>query len=143
MLEKLDKIVKELELLRKSSLESQTASKYASLCDYLGVNPEDESLYDTGVHDFSYSKEFNKVDKLYRQKLIDNGLVVTPSPKPEVKTFKPFPSNKIYVPSTIKGLKLEIRRLFRKDRRSIPRDFNSLRRNQLYAIYFKLMGVAK
>lgn len=143
MKQTLENITTELELMRLKALTDLNSARYASLCNYLGIKPENEDLYSLGLMSEEYSIEFEKADRFYS--LIAKEEIKEPKKITE-GTFKPFPSNFMYVPTTIKGLKMEIRMLCRKKGVPLPMGFSEMdnkQRKKLYAIYFNMKGINK
>ena len=53
----MEKYISKLETKRKEALSSQDAKNYTSLCDQLGLEPEDKYLYEVGILELTLNKE--------------------------------------------------------------------------------------
>ena len=116
----LENITAEFELMRFKALNNLDSVKYAVLCNYFGVAPENDNLYTLGLMSDKYLDVYEEIDWLYAQKLVG-------SDKKSINgSFKLFPSNSIYVPSTITGLKMEIRQIYKKKGGLVPKGFSKM-----------------
>jgi hypothetical protein len=132
--------IAELNKMRRRALESQDSAKYAALCDYLGQMPdEDEELYNLGQMDPRYLDTLIRLEDQYE--LRKDGYNprekhrFSDTPRP----FTSLPSSRMYVPSTKRGLRNEIKRLSKARGISPPKAMQNMARRDLYSTYFRLM----
>lgn len=136
----LEDITAEFELMRFKALNNLDSVKYAVLCNYFGIAPENDNLYTLGLMSDKYPEVYEEIDRLYAQ----IPRKIEKSKKAIEGSFKLFPSNFIYVPSTITGLKMEIRQICKKKGVPVPKGFSKMgkkQKSQLYAIYFNMKRV--
>lgn len=112
---------------RRLAFKEKKAVDYFHLCNQLGVEPEDLDLYGQGIMELKYSEKMRKnlTDKL------NEGVISLRNSKP-------------YVPTTIVGLKMEIRKNYHQRGMSLPKGFSRWgrkERKKLTALYFYYKGL--
>ena len=114
-----------LEDSRKKALDNRDAVEYFKLCNSLGIEPEDFGLYEIGQADSGIG--IGSLEK----KTEDADLLIT---------FKDklIPGRDFYMPKHQYELKEWIGNYCKRNKKPIPKDFQKMKKKQLYAIYLDI-----
>ena len=116
----------EIEGRKNEALISRDPIGYFNACNELGVEPEAKDLYELG----QVETEFNSIQ----------GDLEKSIKKLQVDRKKRIPGRDFYVPRYAYELKDWIKEYCERNNKDLPKKFSSMKKNQLYAIYFRLMG---
>lgn len=109
---------------RKKALENWDAIPYRTLCDELGVTPEAPELYELGEISNDSKEQFNQLEKT----CINEGKI---------------PGKDFYVPGRSYELKKLIKDYCEENGKELPKNFDKMKKKQLYAIYFAISGAKR
>jgi hypothetical protein len=131
---------------RYSSLNKGNYARYSAICDYTGIVADDSVAYEKGKADGNYEFESRKIDlwysslirksyerDSYKEAVLSGEFDLDEDDKTKKKFF-----SRDFVPTTVKALRLEIKRVYDLIGEESPKGLSKMKLGDLNAIYWKL-----
>jgi len=114
--------LEEIEKRKNNALMFRNPVEYFKACNELGIEPEIKDLYELGQVEIGF--KLSNLEKSVKR-----------NPNRE----KRIPGRDFYIPKYKHELKVWMREYCEKHNKPLPKKFHSMRKKQLYAIYFSIM----